>query len=355
MESLVNPKFWAGKKVLLTGHTGFKGSWASLWLTQLGARVTGYALTPPTNPSLFQEAGISEIIDSRIGDVRDLENIKKVTAEVKPEIIIHMAAQPLVRYSYQNPVETYMTNVMGVVHVLEAARASGSVTGVLNVTSDKCYENTERTEGYREDEPMGGHDPYSNSKGCSELVTSAYRKSFFEKEGIFLASGRAGNVIGGGDWADDRLVPDIVRSVLNKQVLQIRNPNSLRPWQHVLEPVGGYLRLIEKLGSEGKDFSQGFNFGPKANESCDVVNIISIMNTFWNNQIKYEIIKSETQPHEAHLLKLDCTKADKLLNWRPRWNINQALEKTVQWNLERLENRTIQDLCLRQISHYLRD
>lgn len=357
MESLVvnqfvDAQFWKNKKVFLTGHTGFKGSWMSLWLAEAGAKVTGYSLPPPTTPSLFVEADIASVMDSRVGDVRDLENLKKVVAEVRPEIVIHMAAQPLVRYSYSHPVETYMTNVMGTVHLFEAVRSVGTVKALVNVTSDKCYENQEREAGYREDEPMGGFDPYSNSKGCSELVTSAYRKSFFTKENISVASGRAGNVIGGGDWADDRLVPDIIKSVLQNKKLTIRNPKALRPWQHVLEPVSGYLLLAQKLFQQGASFAEGFNFGPAENEACDVENIILKMNRYWSGKIQYEIIQNENQLHEAHFLKLNCDKAHKILNWQPRWNVNQALEKTVEWNLRRLDGQSVKTICLDQISKY---
>ncbi|MEQ1665850.1 MAG: CDP-glucose 4,6-dehydratase, partial [Bdellovibrionales bacterium] len=323
--------FWNNKKVFLTGHTGFKGSWMSLWLLKSGAKLTGYSLGLPTEPSLFDELKIANDMNSIFADVRNLDQLTKSIKEAEPEIIIHMAAQPLVRYSYQAPVETYMTNVMGTVHLFEAARAAGSVKAVLNVTSDKCYENQEREAGYQEHEPMGGYDPYSNSKGCSELVTSAYRRSFFEKENINLGSGRAGNVIGGGDWSNDRLVPDIVRAVLKNETLVIRNPRATRPWQHVLEPVGGYLHLAEKLYSEGKPFAEGFNFGPSKADHCDVENIILKMNKFWNNKIKYEIVKSDKNPHEAHLLSLDCSKAEKVLGWKPKWNLDQALKMTVDW------------------------
>jgi len=348
--------FWKNKKVFLTGHTGFKGSWMSLWLLKAGAQLTGYSLCVPTKPSLFEELDISKDMNSIFADIRDLDKIKKSVSETKPDIIIHMAAQPLVRYSYQEPVETYMTNVMGTVHLFEAARASGSVKAVLNVTSDKCYENQEREAGYKEHEPMGGYDPYSNSKGCAELVTSAYRKSFFDKEGILLASGRAGNVIGGGDWASDRLVPDIVRSVLSNEKLIIRNPRATRPWQHVLEPVGGYLHLTEKLYIEGKIFAEGFNFGPSTADHCDVENIIIKMNRLWDNKIKYEIVKSYTNPYEAHLLSLDCSKTEKTLNWKPQWNLDKALKMTVDWNENRTEDKSkIKDFSLKQINQYMKD
>lgn len=352
LENMVNG-FWKNKKVFLTGHTGFKGSWMSLWLLKAGADLTGYSLGLPTKPSLFEELGVEKDMNSIFGDIRDPVKLRKSVVEAKPEIIIHMAAQPLVRYSYIEPIETYMTNVMGTVHLFEAARAAKSVRAVLNITSDKCYENQERAAGYQEHEPMGGHDPYSNSKGCAELVTSAYRKSFFEKEAISLASGRAGNVIGGGDWAADRLVPDIVRSVLNNEKLIIRNPRATRPWQHVLEPVSGYLHLAEKLYSEGNLFAEGFNFGPSTADHCDVENIIIKINRLWENKVKYEIIKSEANPHEAHLLSLDCAKAEKVLKWKPRWNLEMALKMTVEWNERRLKGEAVERICADQISKYL--
>lgn len=348
----MNDNFWKNKKVFLTGHTGFKGSWMSLWLLKAGADLTGYSMGLPTKPSLFEELGIDKDMNSILSDIRDLPKIKKAVSEAKPEIIIHMAAQPLVRYSYTEPVETYMTNVMGTVHVFEAARAAKSVKAIVNVTSDKCYENQERKAGYQEHEPMGGHDPYSNSKGCAELVTSAYRKSFFENEGISIASGRAGNVIGGGDWAADRLVPDIVRSVLSNEKLIIRNPKATRPWQHVLEPVGGYLHLTEKLYTEGKAFAEGFNFGPSTADHCDVENIILKMNKHWNNKIKFEINKSDANPHEANLLSLDCSKAERVLKWKPRWNLDKALKMTVDWNEQRLAKVSVKNICLEQIAGY---
>jgi CDP-glucose 4,6-dehydratase len=345
--------FWKNKKVFLTGHTGFKGSWMSLWLLKAGANLTGYSLGLPSTPSLFEELKISKDMNSIFADIRDLENLKREVKEAQPEIIIHMAAQPLVRYSYAEPVETYMTNVMGTVHLFEAARKAGSVKAVLNVTSDKCYENLEREEGYKEHEAMGGNDPYSNSKGCAELVTHAYRQSFFKKEGLLLASGRAGNVIGGGDWADDRLVPDIIRSVIKNETLVIRSPKSVRPWQHVLEPVGGYLHLAEMLYNGGEKYAEGFNFGPSKEDHCDVENIILKMNKVWNGKIRYEIVQSQSNPHEAKLLTLDCEKARQKLNWQPRWNLNQALQKTVEWNEQRLiDLSSVKDVTLRQISEY---
>lgn len=351
MEKMVST-FWKNKKVFLTGHTGFKGSWMSLWLLKSGAKLTGYSLGLPTQPSLFEDLQISKDMNSIFADIRNQEQLKKNVKECQPDIIIHMAAQPLVRYSYREPVETYMTNVMGTVHLFEAARETSSVKTIVNVTSDKCYENQERSEGYSEHEPMGGHDPYSNSKGCAELVTSAYRSSFFEKQNIALASGRAGNVIGGGDWAEDRLVPDIIRSVLKKEKLTIRNPKATRPWQHVLEPVGGYLLLAEKAFGGGKQYAEGFNFGPAKQDHCDVETIITKMNQHWNNKIQYEIVNSDNNPHEANLLSLNCEKAKKVLGWEPRWHLDQALKMTVNWNEGRLSGKNIQSICSEQIAEY---
>lgn len=352
LEDMVE-SFWKNKKVFLTGHTGFKGSWMSLWLLKAGANLTGYSLGLPSTPSLFEELKISKDMNSIFADIRDLENLKREVKEAQPEIIIHMAAQPLVRYSYAEPVETYMTNVMGTVHLFEAARKAESVKAVLNVTSDKCYENLEREEGYKEHEAMGGNDPYSNSKGCAELVTHAYRQSFFKKEGLLLASGRAGNVIGGGDWADDRLVPDIIRSVIKNETLVIRSPKSVRPWQHVLEPVGGYLHLAEMLYNGGEKYAEGFNFGPSKEDHCDVENIILKMNKVWSGKIRYEIVQSQNNPHEAKLLTLDCEKARQKLKWQPRWNLNLALQKTVEWNEQRLiDLSSVKDVTLKQISEY---
>jgi CDP-glucose 4,6-dehydratase len=257
-----NSVFWRDKRVLVTGHTGFKGSWLSLWLQSMGAELCGVALAPPTNPALFDVARVAEGMDHQIADIRDYEKILTLMAEFKPEIVIHMAAQPLVRLSYKQPIETYATNVMGTVHVLEAARHVGSVRAIVNVTTDKCYKNREWVWGYREDEPMGGDDPYSNSKGCAELVSAAYRKSFLTEAGIALATARAGNVIGGGDWALDRLIPDVLRALESDSQVHIRKPHAIRPWQHVLEPLSGYLLLAQHLYDEGQVDAEGWNFGP---------------------------------------------------------------------------------------------
>lgn len=351
----MNTQFWKNKKVFLTGHTGFKGSWTSLWLLKMGAQLTGYSLAPSTDPSLFDELGIAKDMNSIIGDIRNPDQLKAAVAEARPEIVIHMAAQPLVRYSYKHPVETYMTNVMGTVHLFEAARSSGTVKTIVNVTSDKCYENQERKEGYKEHDPMGGYDPYSNSKGCSELVTSAYRRSFFNAENIRLGSGRAGNVIGGGDWSQDRLIPDIIRAVLKNETVVIRSPKSTRPWQHVLEPVYGYLLLAEKMYTEGQKFADGFNFGPSQADHCNVENILIKMNHLWAGKVKYEIVSSDQNPHEAHLLSLDCAKAEKELGWKARWNLDQALAATIEWNVKRLEKQSVLTTTSGQIDSYQRN
>ena len=352
MEGLVmNPAFWNGKRVMLTGHTGFKGSWLSLWLQSMGAQVVGYALAPPTNPSLFEVAEVGNGMTSIIGDIRDLAKLQAAFAEHSPEIVIHMAAQPLVRYSYENPVETYSTNVMGTVHVLEAVRNTPGVKAVVNVTTDKCYENKEWLWGYREDEPMGGHDPYSNSKGCSELVTSAYRSSFFQEKGIALASARAGNVIGGGDWAADRLVPDILRAFEQNQPVVIRNPHATRPWQHVLEPLSGYLSLAEHLYTDGQAFSEGWNFGPKDDDARPVQWIVEHMVNSWGNGASWQQ-DGGVHPHEANYLKLDISKAKARLGWQPRWQLATALAHITTWHQAWLGHEDMKKLCLAQIQQY---
>jgi CDP-glucose 4,6-dehydratase len=347
----VCPEFWRGKRVFLTGHTGFKGSWLSLWLQSMGAQVCGFALNPPTTPSLFTEAGVAAGMQSVIGDIRDLASVSDAMSAFKPEIVIHMAAQPLVRLSYAEPVETYATNVMGTVHVLEAVRRAGSVRAVVNVTTDKCYENNEWVWGYRENEPMGGYDPYSNSKGCAELVTSAYRRSFLDAEGIALASARAGNVIGGGDWAVDRLVPDILRAFERAQPVVIRNPHATRPWQHVLEPLSGYLMLAEKLHAEGAAYAEGWNFGPEDNDAKPVQWIVEHMVKRWGNDATWQL-DGDNHPHEARYLKLDCSKAKARLAWYPRWTLPQALENIVTWHQAWIARDDVRALCIQQIQHY---
>jgi CDP-glucose 4,6-dehydratase len=347
----VNPNFWRGKRVFVTGHTGFKGSWLSLWLQSMGAQVYGFALQPPTEPALFTAAGVAQGMVSTIGDIRDYQAVLAEIQACQPEIVLHLAAQPLVRYSYQAPVETYATNVMGTVHVLEAARQVGSVRAIVNVTTDKCYENQEWVWGYREDEPMGGYDPYSNSKGCSELVTSAYRRSFFQGSGIALASARAGNVIGGGDWAADRLVPDILRAFERSQPVVIRNPHSIRPWQHVLEPLSGYMVLAERLFEQDRAFAEGWNFGPQDKDARPVSWIVEHMVNSWAEGSSWRLDGGE-HPHEAHYLKLDISKARARLGWEPRWSLDVALDHIVTWHRAWLAREDVRALSLRQIEQY---
>ena len=352
----MNPAFWQGKRVFLTGHTGFKGGWLSLWLQQLGADVTGYALEAPTTPSLFEVANVAHGMQSIIGDVRDGVALKRAMEATRPEIVIHMAAQPLVRYSYVNPVETYATNVMGVVNLLEAVRATPGVRSVVNVTSDKCYENREWPWGYRENEAMGGYDPYSNSKGCAELVTAGYRSSFFnaekyEEHGIAIGSGRAGNVIGGGDWAMDRLIPDMLRAIGAGQPVMIRNPHSIRPWQHVLEPLSGYLTLAEKLYTEGPVHAEGWNFGPHDTDAKPVEWIIERMTQEWGAGASWSL-DGQNHPHEATYLKLDCSKARGQLGWHPRWDIGQTIAKIVEWHKAFDQGLDMRELSQAQITTY---
>jgi CDP-glucose 4,6-dehydratase len=347
----VNPTFWRGKRVLLTGHTGFKGSWLSLWLQSLGADVTGYALQPPTRPSLFEVAEVGQRMTSIIGDIRDLAKLQTMFTDHRPEIVIHMAAQSLVRYSYQNPVETYATNVMGTVNVLEAARNTPGVKAVINVTTDKCYENHELTRAYREDQPMGGHDAYSSSKACSELVTSAYRRSFFQGSGIAVASARAGNVIGGGDWAADRLLPDILRAFEAGQPVTIRNPQATRPWQHVLEPLSGYLILTEHLYTQGQAYAEAWNFGPQDDDARPVQWIVEQMVSQWGHGASWQQ-DGGTHPHEANYLRLDSSKAKARLGWQPRWPLQQALQASVEWHQQWLSGANMKAFTIGQIRQY---
>ena len=354
MESLgVNGSFWRGKKVLLTGHTGFKGSWLSLWLEQLGAGVTGYALQPPTDPNLFEVANVASGMRSIIGDIRDGEALAKVMRDAVPDIVIHMAAQSLVRRSYEDPVETYSTNVMGTVNLLESVRKTSSVRAVVNVTSDKCYDNKEWQRGCREDEAMGGFDPYSSSKGCAELVTSAYRNSFFNpanynEHHVALASARAGNVIGGGDWAEDRLVPDILRAISAGKPVSIRNPHAIRPWQHVLEPLSGYLLLAQKLYDKGAAYAEAWNFGPDDEDDRPVQWIVERMIQHWGEDASWQLDQG-SHPHEAKYLKLDCSKAKNRLGWAPRWSLDESLKNIVDWHRCRLQGQEMRKVTLQQI------
>ena len=352
----VNPAFWKGRRVLLTGHTGFKGSWLSLWLQSLGAEVTGYALAPPTDPSLFVIAAVGQGMTSVTGDIRDLRQLQTTFARCRPEIVFHLAAQPLVRYSYKSPVETYSTNVMGTVHFLEAVRHTPGVKSVVIVTSDKCYENQEWVWGYRESEPMGGFDPYSNSKGCAELVSAAFRSSFFNSEnhtqhGVAIATARAGNVIGGGDWAHDRLIPDILAAFEEARIVSIRNPNAIRPWQHVMEPLRGYLTLAERLVERGPDFGEAWNFGPNEEDAKPVGWIVEQIAALWGANQKWQISLGD-QPHEAHYLKLDISKARTRLDWHPTLRLQEALELIVEWSKKRQSGKNMRQATLSQLQAY---
>jgi CDP-glucose 4,6-dehydratase len=350
--------FWRDKRVFMTGHTGFKGSWLALWLQALGARVTGFALAPPTRPSLFEQAGVAAGMTSLAGDIRDLPALERALGEHRPEIVLHLAAQSLVRRSYAEPVETYHTNVLGTVHLLEAVRRTGGVRAVVNVTSDKCYRNREWPWGYRENEPMGGNDPYSSSKGCAELVTAAYRRSFLAaggagNGGTALASARSGNVIGGGDWSEHRLVPDIVRAFLDKRPAAIRMPHAVRPWQHVLDPLAGYLLLARRLWDDGAAFADGWNFGPSPGEEGPVSSIVERIAALWGGGARWEFAPEEGQP-EAATLRLDATRARLELGWRPRWPVDAALARTVEWYRACGAGADLQALTLAQIDAYTR-
>lgn len=347
----ITPEFWRDKRVLITGHTGFKGSWLSLWLQSMGAELSGLALAPVRPLALFDEARVGLEMVSTTGDIRNYETVLSAMASVRPEIVIHMAAQALVRRSYTEPIGTYATNIMGTVHILEAARQVGTVRALVNVTTDKCYDNKEWLWGYREDDPMGGHDPYSNSKACSEMITSAYRLSYFQDSSISVASVRAGNVIGGGDWAIDRLVPDTLRAFEIGQAVAVRNPSAIRPWQHVLEPLSGYLLLAEKLYIEGHCWAEGWNFGPQDTDVRPVQWIIEHMAEMWGDGANWKL-DSDPQPHEATHLKLDISKATTRLGWRPRWNLEEALGRIILWHQKWLAGADMREQCLEQIKQY---
>jgi CDP-glucose 4,6-dehydratase len=331
----MNPQFWQGKKVLITGHTGFKGSWLSLWLQSLKAELVGYSLVSPTQPSLFEVAQVEKSMISIVGDVTDRSHLQEVIARYQPEIILHLAAQALVRESYKKPVDTYATNVMGTVNLLESVREVGGVKVLVNITSDKCYENREWVWGYRENEPLGGYDPYSSSKACAEIVTAAYRQSFFHPDkygehGLAIATARAGNVIGGGDWASDRLIPDIINSAMTGQTLLIRNPYATRPWQHVLEPLNGYLTLAEHLFEHGSAYSEAWNFGPNQSDVKPVYWIVDELLSLWGGSVSWAK-DTAIQNHEAHSLSLDCAKAHSRLKWQSKLDLATALAWIVDW------------------------
>lgn len=345
---------YSNKKVFLTGHTGFKGCWLSLWLTLLGAKVCGYSLPPNTNPSMFEVLNAEKKIEkSIIGDILDNFSLEKAMLDFKPDIVFHLAAQPLVRLSYSEPVLTYQTNVIGTLNVLEAARKCKCVKAFVNVTTDKCYENKEINRGYREDEPMGGYDMYSSSKGCVEIMSSSYRRSFLQNENSYaMATARAGNVIGGGDWALDRLIPDCIRAINNNEKIEIRNPIAVRPWQHVLEPLSGYLLLGEKLLESGKKYAEGFNFGPNEDSVLKVSDVVQKVIEFYG---KGEVfVHKKDNLHEAGLLMLNIDKARKVLNWKPTYTPEEAIEKTVDWYKHFYSNdRNLLNYTLSQIADYV--
>lgn len=353
----MNESFWGGKKVLITGNTGFKGSWLSLWLLSLGSNVQGYSLEPTDKPNLFSTFNLDKDMSTTYGDIRNFESLSNCFKNFDPEIVIHMAAQPLVRYSYDNPLETYSTNVMGTANLIECIRITGKERVLINITTDKCYENKEWLWGYREDEPMGGYDPYSSSKGCSELITSAYRRSYFNpentgKQGIAIASARAGNVIGGGDWSVDRLIPDFIRAISDGKPVNIRNPNAIRPWQFILAPLSGYMRLAENMFFDRKTFSQAWNFGPEESDAKTVGWIINKIAEIWGESSTYNIAESDENPHEANYLKLDCSKAKKLLGWESSINLTKSLENICAWHKAFNNKQDIIDLSLTQIKDY---
>lgn len=348
--------FWQGKRVFITGHTGFKGSWLALWLQLMGAKVTGFALEAPTQPSLFEVADIARDMISVVGDVRDLADLQQAMQRAEPDIVLHLAAQPLVRYSYEHPVETYATNVMGTVNCLESVRHTSSVRVVVVITSDKCYENREWVWGYREDEAMGGYDPYSSSKGCAELVTAAYRSSFFapatyDEHRVAIASARAGNVIGGGDWAEDRLIPDMVKAFHRGEPVLIRSPQAIRPWQHVLEPLSGYLLLAQRLWEAGPAYVGGWNFGPHDEDARPVAWIVDRLTTLWDDGATWQL-DGGSNPHEANYLKLDCSKAKTKLGWEPHLTLAEALAWVVEFYQGHYDGKSARQIAEAQICLY---
>jgi CDP-glucose 4,6-dehydratase len=353
MEMKVVSNFWSGKKVLITGHTGFKGSWLCLWLEQMGAEVNGFSLPLDDSNKMFQLCEVGDRVNSVSGDVRNLPQLLETVKEIQPEIVFHMAAQPLVRASYEDPVETYATNIMGTVNVLESVRRHESVKVLVNVTTDKCYENREWVWGYRESDPMGGYDPYSSSKGCSELVTAAYRKSFFSKQGsTAIATARAGNVIGGGDWATDRLIPDILAAFRDGNSVEIRNPNATRPWQHVLEPLSGYLLLAQELYGQNILARDAWNFGPTEEGVRPVSFLVDFLVANWASDVSWHQ-STELHPHEATLLKLDISKAQSILNWNPTFTLEKTLETILSWEKALTNGLNLKEEALSQINEFI--
>lgn len=357
------PGFWNGKKVFITGHTGFKGSWLSLWLHSMGARVTGYSTEPPTQPSIYEICRMNELIPSHFNDIRDLQSLSAALRKADPDIVFHLAAQPLVRESYKDPVATFDINLMGTVHLLESVRQAASqgsaISAVVNITSDKCYDNREWAFGYRETDHLGGGDPYSGSKAGSEIITDSYRRAFFHPPGLAeptipVATARAGNVIGGGDWSKDRLIPDSVRAILSKQPIRLRYPKAIRPWQHVLEPLSGYLLLAQKMTESKAKYARGWNFGPAPANSASVEKLISILCDEWGAGATFTTETENKHPHEAHILNLDSSMARLELGWHPRWSLRPALTKTVEWYKAWYRQEDMRAFSLQQIKDYMK-
>ncbi|GIP55046.1 CDP-glucose 4,6-dehydratase [Paenibacillus vini] len=358
----LDPDFWRGKKVFLTGHTGFKGTWISLWLHAMGASVTGYSLRPATQPSIYEICRMNEIVSSYIHDIRDYNSLADALLKTEPDIVIHMAAQPLVRESYAEPAATFEINMMGTVHLLEAVRQAvqngSSISAVVNVTSDKCYDNQEWTWGYREIDPLGGSDPYSGSKAGSEIITNSYRRAFFNPLDsgalkVPIATARAGNVIGGGDWSKDRLVPDSIRAIRNKKPIVIRYPEAIRPWQHVLEPLYGYLLLAQKMTDSGAALSRGWNFGPDYENAVSVQRLVNLLCKEWGDGASFIADPITDHPHEAHYLSLDSSLARQTLGWKPQWNLDVTLSRTIEWYKAYLQKQDMREFSLRQINAYM--
>jgi len=350
-KKIMEKSFWKGRRVLVTGHTGFKGGWLSIWLQNLGAQVIGVSLDPPTDPNLYEQADVAKDMLSLREDIRNGKAIKRLFQQYKPEIVFHLAAQPLVRYSYLNPVETYETNVMGTLNILEGIRSVDSVSAAIMVTTDKCYENKEWEWGYRENDPMGGYDPYSSSKGAAEILIASYRNSYFLSNGPAIASVRAGNVIGGGDWAEDRLIPDIIRALQSNKQIHIRNPNSIRPWQHVLEPLGGYLTLAEKLMEDKVRYAHAWNFGPLDKDAMSVEWIVNRMLEIWGKNVGW-VFDNGDNLHEANYLKLDCSRAHSKLGWYPKLSLFTALKNIIDWHKAELNREDMREFCIDQICNY---
>lgn len=347
----VSREFWAGRRVFLTGHSGFKGGWLALWLSELGAEVRGYSLAPGTEPALHDCVRLGERVAGQFADIRDPEQLTQSLLAFRPEVVLHLAAQPLVRESYRSPAQTYATNVTGTLNVLEAVRQCDAVRAVVVVTSDKCYENREWMWPYREQDALGGHDPYSSSKACVELLCASWRQSFLRERGVALATARAGNVIGGGDWADDRLLPDILRTWTAGQTLTVRYPGAVRPWQHVLDPLQGYLLLAQALLEQGQAMAQAWNFGPDSEGTASVGEVVQGMAKAWPGEARWQV-ESNAQPHEAGLLTLDSSKARQQLGWRPRWNLEQALQRTLQWHRAWRDGQDMQQYSRAQIADH---